>query len=335
MMNWLALDIGGANLKLADGRGFAASYPFALWKDHQHLALELRSAIAQSPACDHLAITMTGELADCFTNRLEGVHFILQAVQEAADGRHTRIYLHDGRLVAPPVALAAPELAASSNWHALARYCGRFAAAGPAMMIDVGSTTVDIVPLMDGRPACAGFTDAERLAARELVYTGVERSPICAVVQTLPVRQQACPVAHEVFATTRDAYLVSGHLKEDPLDLHTADRQPATIDAAHRRLARMVCADQHHVSLQEAQQWARLIADAQLGLLVSAASHVLRRLPQTPAKVVLAGHGEFLARQLLERLPWQGEIISLSERLHPHVSRCAPAHALAILAREL
>ncbi len=30
VMNWLALDIGGANLKVADGQGFAASHPFAL-----------------------------------------------------------------------------------------------------------------------------------------------------------------------------------------------------------------------------------------------------------------------------------------------------------------
>ena len=89
-MNWLALDIGGANLKLADGLGFAASHRFALWKDRARLARELRIAIAASPVSDHLAVTMTGELADCFTDKPEGVEYILRAVHEAADGRHTR-----------------------------------------------------------------------------------------------------------------------------------------------------------------------------------------------------------------------------------------------------
>src|SRR5438132_14083158 len=85
-MNWLALDIGGANLKVADGRGFAASRPFPLWQTPQHLAVALRSLIAESPPADHLAATMTGELADCFATKAEGVRFIVDAFVEAAAG---------------------------------------------------------------------------------------------------------------------------------------------------------------------------------------------------------------------------------------------------------
>ncbi|MEO8493517.1 MAG: H4MPT-linked C1 transfer pathway protein, partial [Planctomycetota bacterium] len=88
-MQWLALDIGGANLKVADGLGHAESFPFALWREPEHLVQELRTLIAQSPRCDRLAVTMTGELADCFENKTAGVTFILDAVQQAADGRHT------------------------------------------------------------------------------------------------------------------------------------------------------------------------------------------------------------------------------------------------------
>ena len=68
-MKWLALDIGGANLKVADGRGHAESFPFELWRQPSHLAQELRTLIARSPACDHIAATMTGELADCFESK--------------------------------------------------------------------------------------------------------------------------------------------------------------------------------------------------------------------------------------------------------------------------
>lgn len=44
-MNWLALDIGGANLKVADGHGFAESYSFALWKDPNGLSQQDRKSV--------------------------------------------------------------------------------------------------------------------------------------------------------------------------------------------------------------------------------------------------------------------------------------------------
>jgi len=333
-MNWLALDIGGANVKLADGQGYAASYPFALWKDRDGLARQLRAAIAGSPPHDHLVVTMTGELADCFASKVDGVTFILQAVHAAADGRHTRVYLVNGTLVSPQVALARPLLAASANWHALACFCGRFAPQRPAWLIDVGSTTVDLVPLSAGRPLAPGETDTDRLLAGQLVYTGVERSPVCALVQSLPYRGQECPVAQELFATTRDVYLLLGDLPEVPTDHHTADHRPATRSAACRRLARMLCASELQFEREDAVACARHVAQQQLAMLVRAARRVLQSMQLPPTAVILSGHGEFLARRLLAALAWQGETVSLVDKLGPIVSRCAPAHALAVLARE-
>jgi probable H4MPT-linked C1 transfer pathway protein len=333
-MNWLALDIGGANLKVADGLGFAASHPFALWKDKDRLAWELRSAIAESPPHDHLVVTMTGELADCFASKVEGVKFILQAVHEAADGRHTRVYLVDGTMVSLNVAWARPLLAASANWHALACFCGRLAPRSPAWLIDIGSTTVDMIPLIDGRPAAAGDTDTDRLLSGQLVYTGVERSPVCALVQALPYRGDDCPVAQELFAATRDAYLLLGDLPESPNDRQTADHRPATRDAACRRMARMLSANELQYGFDDAVACAQRVAQEQLAMLVRAAQRVLDRMRPQPAIAILSGHGEFLARRLLTALSWRGEVISLVEKLGPIVSRCAPAHALAVLAKE-
>ena len=68
-MSWLALDIGGANVKVADGKGYAQSYGFAMWKQSARLAQQIRTAIYEAPAADHLAVTMTGELADCFASK--------------------------------------------------------------------------------------------------------------------------------------------------------------------------------------------------------------------------------------------------------------------------
>ena len=153
------------------------------------------------------------------------------------------IYLTDGRFVPPAAAIAEPLLVAASNWHALATFAGRFAhRRSPAMLLDIGSTTTDLIPLVDGRPSTVGRTDPQRLASGELVYTGIERSPISRRV--CAARGAAnCPVAKELFATTWDAYLLLGELPEEPLSLHTADGRPATRACAADRLARMILAD--------------------------------------------------------------------------------------------
>ena len=335
-MNWLALDIGGANIKSANGRGFAQSYPFALWREPSLLAQQIRTAISEAPACDHLAVTMTGELADCFASKAAGVRYILQAVSAGSDNRHTRVYLVDGRLVTPQVALTMPQLAAAANWHALARFAPRYAPSGAALLIDVGSTTCDIIPLVDGQPAAKGVTDTQRLVAGELVYTGVERSPVCAVVSSVPYRERTCPVVQEVFATMRDVYLVLDLHPDDPANTSTADGQPATRSCARVRLGRMIAADAEEFSHRDAMVFAQHAFDTQVRLLAtSGIRQVVKSLPTPPQKIVLSGHGELLARRALESLRLTVPLTSLAKELGPTASRCAPAHALAVLAGEM
>jgi (4-(4-[2-(gamma-L-glutamylamino)ethyl]phenoxymethyl)furan-2-yl)methanamine synthase len=334
-MNWLALDIGGANVKAADGLGYARSYHFAMWRDSSGLAQQIRAAISEAPRSDHLAVTMTGELADCFPSKEAGIQFILQAVNSGSDNRHTRVYLVDGRLVSPQVALTAPQLVAASNWHALARFAGRHASSGPALLIDVGSTTCDVIPLLDGKPVAKGKTDTQRLLTGELVYTGVERSPVCAIAPTAPYRGQPCPLVHEVFATMRDVYLILDEIADDPADLHTADGKPATRAAARLRLGRMIAADSHEFNHRDAVALARGVADAQTTRLAAAIGQVAGTLPAWPTTMILSGHGEFLAQAALATFKATAPPVSLTRELGSSASRCAPAHALAVLAREI
>jgi probable H4MPT-linked C1 transfer pathway protein len=334
-MNWLALDIGGANIKVADGKGYARSYSFALWKESLLLAQQIRTAISEAPPSDHLAVTMTGELAVCFESKAAGVRFILDAARAGSDNRHSRVYLVDGRLVSQQVALTVPNLAAASNWHALARFVGRFGPTGAALLIDIGSTTCDVIPLMDGKPAARGATDTERLLAGELVYTGIERSPICGVVSLVAYRGRTCPVVHELFATMHDAYLILEQIRDDPRNTQTADGKPATRPYARARLARMVAADAEEFNHRDAVALAQSAADAQVSRLAAAIGQVAAALPTPPGAAILSGHGEFLARDALEFAQIFCPTISLSKELGLGVSRCAPAHALAVLATEV
>ena len=333
-MKYLALDIGGANIKVADGLGYAATYYFPLWRESARLGHQLRAIISEAPLADHLAITMTGELADCFPTKAVGIQHILAAVAAAADNRHTRVYLADGRLVTPQVAVTLPRLAAASNWHALARYAARFTPTGNSLLIDIGSTTTDVVPLLVGQVAAQGTTDTTRLLCGELVYTGVERSPVCALVDHVPYRGQRCPVVQELFATMLDVYLLLDHLVERPADSNTADGKPATKAAARVRLGRMIAADDEEFNHRDAIAIAEAVLKSQVQQIVAAVRQVSSRLAPAPTTYIFSGHGEFLAVRALEDLPPVAHLVRLSEKLDPLVSRCAPAHALAVLARE-
>src|SRR5689334_5726533 len=148
----LGLDIGGANLKAAHTNGIARSRPFALWKRPHDLAAVLRDLIADFPPARHVAVTMTGELCDCFATRREGVRHILDAVAAVVARDTVSVYRTDGRFSDWHEACAEPLSVAASNWLALASFAGRFAATGSALLVDIGSTTSDLIPLRDGVP---------------------------------------------------------------------------------------------------------------------------------------------------------------------------------------
>jgi probable H4MPT-linked C1 transfer pathway protein len=332
-MSWLGLDIGGANLKAADGAGWARSIPFALWRQPQNLASQLKALIEKSPPTNRVAVTMTGELCDCFRDKTEGVRHILAAVAQASSGREVVVYQVDGRFVSAVEAVGQPQLAAASNWHALAAFAGRLAPRGAAILIDVGSTTTDIIPLFNGKVVAKGSSDLERLASGELLYRGVRRTPICAVCRTLPWNGHACPVAAEVFATTSDAYVVLGMLDEESKVDWTADGQPLTKDHARQRLARQLCADVSELGTDAIDELAVAVRESQVAELSRSIRAVAQRMPSAPSIFVMSGCGEFIAQAALE--PAADVLrLSLQAEIGQFASECAPAHAVAVLANE-
>ncbi len=298
---------------------------------HKNWRDDCRSAPAQ-----RLAVTMTGELADCFATKQEGVASIVRSVEQAADGRHTRFYLTNGTFVTGRVAMRDARLAAASNWHALASFAARYVPdASVGLLLDIGSTTTDVIRITPAGPLSEGSEDTERLASGELAYTGTSRSPVCAVSRSVPYRGRELPIAQELFATMRDVYVILGDLPEEATSLWTADGRPATKKFSRSRLARMICADSDTFNHRDAIAMARSIADQQLDLLVQAATTVWTRQGATiPAVVVVSGAGEFLASRIVERLGWSSRMVSCAKEFGPRHSVAAPAFALAVLAKE-
>jgi probable H4MPT-linked C1 transfer pathway protein len=324
----LGLDLGGANLKGATpnpgGRG--VSVPFPLWKQPDRLPAALAELVAQFENVEEFAVTMTGELCDCFETKAEGVARIVAAVVSAAGGMRVRFWTTGGRFVTAAEAVADWNAVAAANWHALASFAGRFAPQGTCLLVDVGSTTTDVIPLRDGVPCPIGRTDTERLANWELVYTGVRRTPLC----TLMLSGQTCA---ELFATSLDIHVMLGNIPEEPTNTDTADGRPATRAFAHARIARMIGGDGTTVDISETSWQAEQAADWQLGLVHNAADRHRLRFGGLD-RVITSGCGEFVARRAMRVLQGEFEELSLTDRLGPSLSECAPAFAVATLARE-
>jgi probable H4MPT-linked C1 transfer pathway protein len=332
---WIALDIGGANIKVAHSGGQARTVPFEVWKRPDDLRLAIAGAVAALPSFHRAAVTMTAELCDCYPTKAVGVGAVLDAVTAAIPGRPIVVWGVDCAFHEIVEIRSQPHLAAAANWMALAIVAARLVPDGRGILIDIGTTTTDLIPLESGRMAARGRSDTERLQTGELVYAGVRRTPVCALATELPVRGIPTGLAAEIFASTLDVYLLLGDLEPNPVDLSTADGRPATKEAARDRLARMVGTDREGLSADDAFQFAQAAEDCLIARLELAAQRACQATIGRPDAAIIAGCGDFLARRLARRLITSGgPIIGLREAWGPVASSAGCAWALVTLAAE-
>lgn len=303
-------DIGGVNVKaarldLSGGRvaGLRVTVrPFEIWRSPAALPdvlVETARAAGVDPRAP-LAVTMTAELSDAFVTRSEGVLSVLAAVEAAFSAADVRVLDVDGRLVSPPEARARPLRCAATNWVASALAVAEQVA--DCILVDVGSTTTDIIPIRGGRIAAEGHSDSARLAAGELVYTGVLRTNPNTIVSTVPLRGRPCRVAAEWFTQMADAHLLLGRLAARDYTCPTPDGRGTTADEARARLARLVCEDAETQSRGETLAIARHLFERQVSQVADGLQQVLSRHPGDAAPVLPAGVGAFLAAEAGRRL---------------------------------
>lgn len=295
-------DIGGAHAKaclMERGRIVdVAQWTCPLWQGLEHLDRALAEAQARWPqmAGARHALTMTGEMVDLFEHREQGVQRIAEQVARRLGA--VRCYAGEAGWVHVQDAGAQWAQIASANWLATASHAAR--AVDEGVLVDIGSTTTDLVALRGGRVITPARSDADRLASGELVYHGVVRTPLCALGPRIAFRGRMLNVMNEFFATTADAYRLTGEL--DPAhDLHPpADGGAKDMEATRRRLARMIGLDARDATpaewLQMAHAW-RAAQVAELGgqLRRVAELHAL----SDEAVVISAGCGDFLVPDVM------------------------------------
>jgi probable H4MPT-linked C1 transfer pathway protein len=327
----LGWDIGGVNTKAARVAGARVlavrAAPYELQRDPAALApllQRLAGDLGARPTDAH-AVTMTAELSQLFRTKREGVGFVLDAVTAAFPGACVRVWSVDARWRTPAEARREPLTVAAANWAATAHIVGRMVP--DCLLVDVGSTTTDIIPIVGGAPAARGRNDLERLREGELVYTGALRTAVEAIASTVPVRGRPTGVSTEGFALAGDVHVWRGELAPADYSVPTPDGRPTTKDFAGERLARVVCADREMLDEADIGVIADALWDAQVARIGEGFDRVRRRHP-TLAGAVVTGLGEFLAAAAGRRAGLQ--VIHLSDTLGP-AARHAPAAAVALL----
>jgi hypothetical protein len=332
MMGVVGWDVGGANIKAAhvcrDGGVCSVqtvSRPFEIWRGKESLPAVLRAVAEDLPPGDAMAVTMTAELSDAFRTKREGVGFVLDALASVTPCTLT-VFTTDGAFVDEATARARPLEVAASNWAATALLVSRHVP--EALLVDVGTTTTDVIPIRAGQVAVRGRTDPARLLHGELVYTGAVRTNVAAVLSHVPLWGGECPVAAEYFAVSGDAHILLGTLDPKDYTCPTPDGRPAMPAFAAERLARVVCADGEMLGQPEIMEIARAVAEAQVTQIASAVSAVGGRF-SSPPEVLVTGQGGFLAHRAALRCGLASR--DLSSVLGVDVGTAAPAVAVAWL----
>lgn len=347
-------DVGGAHLKAAllneDGQVLqVVQVPSALWRGLGELESAIDLVLSQFKIRDagH-AITMTGELVDLFLNRKEGVIAISQVMEQRLIGEK-RFYTgalqadYQGFTTIADVAQHWQSIA-SANWLASAAYVASSLHANPyALLVDVGSTTTDIMVLKYCQPICKGFTDAERLQSGELVYTGIIRTPLMAISQHVLFEGQQTSTAAEYFATTADVYRLTGELLAEDDMTETADGKEKTLTASARRIARMIGRDAEEAELIVWVALAQSFRAAQFERLRDALrNHAANFTNQAAFTLVGAGVGRFLVKDLAAQMRLSyidvADLVEVKSAMLAHAqknkqwaSSCLPAVAVANL----
>ncbi|MFD0987552.1 hydantoinase/oxoprolinase family protein [Methyloligella solikamskensis] len=342
MSTVIGWDLGGANLKLAvvDNGTLtkAVQIPCPILPDRAKFDQAVESALHAVPQAarpDLHAVTMTGELSDVFESRTEGVAYLIALMERAAGATPLLIWAGTRGLLAPQDAKAVTRAIASANWLATAALAAQREPEG--LLVDIGTTTTDLIPFRDGSLLIRGTTDAERLREGELIYSGVVRTPVMALAQKAPFQGRMQGVAAEKFATLADVYRLTGDLPGDADPYPTADGRVKSVEASAARLARMLGRDADDAPMADWIAVAKWFADRHWQQIAQEAEALIGRDGLSPdALVVGAGCGRFLAAALANALrrPYRdfGALIGAPEALRSAAAVCAPAVSVAFLA---
>jgi probable H4MPT-linked C1 transfer pathway protein len=318
----IGIDIGGANTKVASASGQARSVYLPLWRDND-LTGELRR-IRNEYKPKRVGVVITGELTDAFTSKKEGICSIASSVDSVFARPY---YLNVRGQFTRQIAESEASLYAASNWAASAAFVSR--RVSNCIFVDLGSTTCDVIPIRDGKPATT-TTDFERLRECELIYTGALRTNIATILRLVTLNGEKYRLASELFAIAADAHRVLGNISVEDYACDTPDGQPRDLEHCYRRIARILLCDVDELGHKNAHDVVQQVERAQVDELAQALAFQARK--HDVNAVVGAGLGEFLIAKAASKVRLECSL--LSQQYGKTLSKVFPAFAVANLVHD-
>jgi probable H4MPT-linked C1 transfer pathway protein len=342
MVRVLGLDIGGANTKYAllefeNNKSkllLSISEYFPVWKKHHDLHLFLQNIKDKLElnygVIDSVAFVTTAELADCFQTKEEGIAYICSAVSKIFNDP-VILDVNGDFLGANKTKKKWLDVAAT-NWVASAALLGL--KIPNAIVIDIGSTTTDFIPVFNHKVVANGKNDYDRLVWNELIYTGLLRTNVATITHQVKINSNEIPLASEYFATTGDVYFLLNDISEEDFSGETADGKPVTLENSMARLARIVCADIKQLTKVGILNIAKQIKSKQIDMLVKALKKVLHNYSnnynQIPKMVLIGLGAKSIGLEIMQQLEIENPIIA-DDILDQESLNCYSAYAVAQL----
>ncbi|MHA1670108.1 MAG: hydantoinase/oxoprolinase family protein [Promethearchaeota archaeon] len=320
----LGLDIGGANTKAAlleadisniiKTSSSIAYFPF--WEktlnDIPVMFSHITDALLtqynlQLDEVKYFAITITCELSDAFQTKKEGINKTIDALTQIFPNNKLFFMSTDKIFISEKEARKNYLKVSASNWVSTALFLGKF---NPnCILIDSGSTTIDIIPIKNEKPITKGKTDVDRLLHHELIYTGGLRATIPSITHEVPYKDKLIQISFEKFALVSDVHRILNNITESQYTTDTADNRTPSLEDCYSRLARIICADIDMLSIEDLRKIAEYIYEKQLSLIEVEIELFLNELEQRepdlvdkPKFIITGMSADYLIKPCLQKM---------------------------------
>ncbi|MFW9780697.1 MAG: hydantoinase/oxoprolinase family protein [Candidatus Heimdallarchaeota archaeon] len=323
----MGLDIGGANTKAAfilfENNKISKSYSyieyFPFWEKNLQDIIEMLNRIVENlieannfnlPNVDYFTITITAELSDAFQTKREGIFIIIEALENVFEKEKLRFITTRGIYVDMKMARDQYLSIAAANWASTALFLGQFVPR--CILIDAGSTTIDIIPINEAFPVPKGTDDISRLINHELIYTGGLRATIPSITHHVYYKDKKIRVSFEKFALISDVHRILGNISEDEYLNDTADNRSKSLNDCYARLSRVICMDIDLISKDDLNKIANYIYEKQLNIITREIRMFMNNLitryedfRRDPIFVLTGSSSSFLIKRPLESLGYK------------------------------
>ncbi|MFX1601003.1 MAG: hydantoinase/oxoprolinase family protein [Promethearchaeota archaeon] len=320
----LGIDIGGANTKACllvfknkdVIKSFSYIEYFPFWEKTIKEIPDMIARIVKNLVdnnsfkldnIDFYAITTTAELSDAFQTKKEGILTILSALDKIFEKDKLKFVTNTCKFIDYETAKSDYSSIAAANWASTALFIGQFIS--NCILIDAGSTTIDIIPIFESFPVPQGKDDISRLINHELIYTGGLRATIPSITHHIPYKGKNIRVSFEKFALISDVHRILNNISEEEYINDTADNRSKALENCYARLARIICMDIESISKEDLDIIANFIYQKQLDLITREIKAFMNNLTEglkgfnkNPKFVITGLSADFLIRIPLQKL---------------------------------